>query len=992
MHRLNSTEYNATVADVLGTSLQPANGSWRGGELAGFDNIASVLGVDEAQYKRYFDAAQALATEVLASDKLRARFVSCDLTDPACVIQHRRRPGCGCCAARSTPRSCRLTSASTNRRARLGDDEPAAFTLVLQALLSSAEFLYRIELDPDPESTAAHPARSVRAGLAPVVLSLEQRARRRACSMPLRTVRLLQRGRACRPPSIACSPTSKSRALRREFRRPMAGCARSLVASRRRRSSSQWSRPIAQAASEEILLYFSEFLRSGRSWFEFPTADVNFVDARARQFYGMPSDRQAGRQFERVEVTGDKRAGFFGLAGFLALRRSTGARRPHFAAAGSLSNLLCSGSAAAAAGRARARGRQPGADGGASTLNVRESLEQHRQNPGCAACHGLFDPYGLALEEYDAIGLYRRPTTTARGRRVGHAAGFRIASRRHGHQGLDGLVTGGRGRTLALAACLAREAPDLRPRADDHRRRRPVTSSRLAREWLAAWTDAQHSPPDPRAGLDANLFRFRRGESEVRTHRHDPLFHPAKRAARRRRGARAALARVAFAASGRARRPPSFPGASCPSICRTAPTSSGVRRPRGSGDAWQLVVGARAVRRRAEGEDERRHQPRERFGLQRRRHGARRAEPRPPSGRLADLRRRCGGQSAARARRGQRHLGRSGDGAARQRSRARRRSPRCRSACPRRSAAATASPARTAAASRGQRHAAHVQARRSARGLQPDRRRALADRIPPAPPRSRRRSAWPSTRACSTRCSRTRSERGRASARATRRRMDEFLESVRGVEKRVAASPPAWGASRCAVPASTDMPRVEQSAVAPRQTTETYDKGHHADAMNDLIVMAFECDVTRVITYMLEDERSEFTYDHVPERAFTAEGSSRQGRHLPRVPHGPARRRRRLRHHHLVERRQGGGALPQARRHRGSAGDQRARQLRRLLRRLHARRQPQGDRLPVALLGGGNLGLENDQHIVLDKRPLRDLYFTLMNDVYGLAVRTSART
>ena len=50
IHRLNSTEYNATVADVLGTSLQPANGSWRGGELAGFDNIASVLGVDEAQY------------------------------------------------------------------------------------------------------------------------------------------------------------------------------------------------------------------------------------------------------------------------------------------------------------------------------------------------------------------------------------------------------------------------------------------------------------------------------------------------------------------------------------------------------------------------------------------------------------------------------------------------------------------------------------------------------------------------------------------------------------------------------------------------------------------------------------------------------------------------------------------------------------------------------------------------------------------------------
>ena len=45
--------------------------------------------------------------------------------------------------------------------------------------------------------------------------------------------------------------------------------------------------------------------------------------------------------------------------------------------------------------------------GDSSKLNVRQTLEQHRQNPGCAGCHALFDAYGLALEKYDAIGLYR---------------------------------------------------------------------------------------------------------------------------------------------------------------------------------------------------------------------------------------------------------------------------------------------------------------------------------------------------------------------------------------------------------------------------------------------------------------------------------------------------------------------------------------------------------------------------------------------------------
>jgi hypothetical protein len=40
-------------------------------------------------------------------------------------------------------------------------------------------------------------------------------------------------------------------------------------------------------------------------------------------------------------------------------------------------------------------------------LSTRQRLEQHRSAPACAACHQLFDPVGLALENYDALGLYR---------------------------------------------------------------------------------------------------------------------------------------------------------------------------------------------------------------------------------------------------------------------------------------------------------------------------------------------------------------------------------------------------------------------------------------------------------------------------------------------------------------------------------------------------------------------------------------------------------
>ncbi|HEY0711462.1 MAG TPA: DUF1588 domain-containing protein, partial [Polyangia bacterium] len=41
------------------------------------------------------------------------------------------------------------------------------------------------------------------------------------------------------------------------------------------------------------------------------------------------------------------------------------------------------------------------------TKNVRLALEDHRKDPSCSACHALFDPYGLSLEQFDGIGKYR---------------------------------------------------------------------------------------------------------------------------------------------------------------------------------------------------------------------------------------------------------------------------------------------------------------------------------------------------------------------------------------------------------------------------------------------------------------------------------------------------------------------------------------------------------------------------------------------------------
>jgi hypothetical protein len=396
MHRLNTAEYNATVADVLGTRLQPGTGNWRGGELGGFDNMASVLGVDELQYGRYFDAAKTLATEVFAADDLRARFVACDPSEPLCVRSSIEATGLRLFRRPLTPDE-RSTYERVHEQAlALGDAPLAALELTFQALLASAEFLYRIELDADPGSPNAHP------------LSSFELASRLSyflwSSAPDEALLAAAADDSLRDPTTLSSVVDrmlddpKSERLITQFAGQWLG-ARQVLSHPVAPSLFYWTPEVAKAAGDEMLLYFSEFVRSERSWFEFPLADVNYVDEWLARFYGMPSTFVT----TRVEYKADRRAGFFGLAGFLALssfdRRTSPSLRGRWIA----SNLLCETppDPPQDVPKLEDDGIDP------STLDIRELLEQHRDAPGCYGCHATFDPYGLALEEYDAIGLYR---------------------------------------------------------------------------------------------------------------------------------------------------------------------------------------------------------------------------------------------------------------------------------------------------------------------------------------------------------------------------------------------------------------------------------------------------------------------------------------------------------------------------------------------------------------------------------------------------------
>ncbi len=100
------------------------------------------------------------------------------------------------------------------------------------------------------------------------------------------------------------------------------------------------------------------------------------------------------------------------------------------------------------------------------------------------------------------------------------------------------------------------------------------------------------------------------------------------------------------------------------------------------------------------------------------------------------------------------------------------------------------------------------------------------------------------------------------------KRMDSFLSSVRTLEKRVSmANVPAQTPISCTTP-------MRPSQVYVVGNNASYDKQLHASLMTDLTMMALTCDITRVVSYMLDDARSEFVYKFLPQRNFTPAGST----------------------------------------------------------------------------------------------------------------------
>lgn len=400
LRRLNSSQYNNTVRDLLSTTLHPADEFPADDLLYGFDNIGSALSLSTLLAEKYEQAAEQLITDLFArpNEDAYARIVTCnvDAEGTACareILQQFatrawRRP---VAAAEVAPYVALLDESDTPEE---------GLRLAMQGVLLSSQFIFRIERDADPDDQTPH------------ALSGPELASRLSYllwnTMPddalfdaadqgdlVSTAGLnSQLERMLIDPKVAAFVTD------------MAGLwlqARSLAEQDRDVDVfPQWSTDLRQAMRGESEAFLWELFRRDRPIAELLTADFLFVNEPLAQLYGV--EGVTGNLFQRIELPSNgQRRGLLTQAGFLSVTSHPQRTSPVLRGKWVLEQLLCSPPPPPPP-EVNPNLDSPDFEG----LSLRERLELHQeQGSSCMACHSWMDPIGLGLEHYDAIGSFR---------------------------------------------------------------------------------------------------------------------------------------------------------------------------------------------------------------------------------------------------------------------------------------------------------------------------------------------------------------------------------------------------------------------------------------------------------------------------------------------------------------------------------------------------------------------------------------------------------
>jgi hypothetical protein len=288
------------------------------------------------------------------------------------------------------------------QRGRAERDFDNGIRAALERLLTSPDFLFRIEADPA----------NVAAGTAYRLSDVELASRLSFflwSSIPDEELLDLATGGRLREPGVL------DRQVRRMLAEPRARKALVdnffgqwlqtrnvwLLTPDANRRFPWFDDNLRSAIVRETELFLDDQLASDRGITELLTADSTFVNEQLARHYGIPG--VYGSHFRRVTLADENRWGLLGKASVLAVTSYPTRTSPTIRGKWLLENILA----------APVPPPPPNANTNLdeSTLGkattVREILEQHRANVVCASCHARMDPLGFSLENFDAIGRWR---------------------------------------------------------------------------------------------------------------------------------------------------------------------------------------------------------------------------------------------------------------------------------------------------------------------------------------------------------------------------------------------------------------------------------------------------------------------------------------------------------------------------------------------------------------------------------------------------------
>jgi mono/diheme cytochrome c family protein len=168
----------------------------------------------------------------------------------------------------------------------------------------------------------------------------------------------------------------------------------------------EFDEDLRAAMRRETELLFADLLREPRSVRTLLDADYTYLNERLAAHYGVEGVR--GGRMRRVEWAADSpRRGVLGHASVLTATSAPNRTSPVARGQWLMQALLGADVPRPPPGAEADLSAEASESEGLVGDTVRERLEQHRSNPNCAGCHGIMDPLGLALENFDLLGRWR---------------------------------------------------------------------------------------------------------------------------------------------------------------------------------------------------------------------------------------------------------------------------------------------------------------------------------------------------------------------------------------------------------------------------------------------------------------------------------------------------------------------------------------------------------------------------------------------------------